>query len=233
MEFIKYTKKVHFDGLNETGSIRIGTLKDYQKGEHGEMVADPMEGSKRFRPISMELTSDSIKGSDALSSLIDISEGATVNLVNFGAIIVESNFYIFSVAKDFDDRDHAEWFKEEAYDVAYKINFPKSFFRRVTSVLEKISPVKFLGLFEVHYYDENNGMDFYDKKNGLPAFCLKNYDGFSSQKEIRAVWQPLTNQKISPINLNVEGLKRYTELKNEIIKTSETLVTKAIPMTKL
>ncbi len=59
-------------------------------------------------------------------------------------------------------------------------------------------------------------MDFFDPLNGYPAFGLKDYDGFSNQKEIRAVWKSVDNQEISPINLNVAGLGRYIDLVSQL-----------------
>lgn len=74
-----------------------------------------------------------------------------------------------------------------------------------------VRPVKFLGLFPVHYYDEHQGMDFFDTRNSYPAFALKNTDGFSEQKEIRAVWAPIIRDiDITPANLNVADLRLYT-----------------------
>jgi hypothetical protein len=220
MELIKYLKKEHFDGLLNTGSIRIGTLKDYKEGEHGEMVADSMEGAKRFSGSYEHLTSESIKDSVALSSIIGIADGGSItNLVMNNITIIEPDFYIFSIANAYNQEDHHSWFKKESYDVAYKILFPKTFFRRITTILNDIKPVKFLGLFDVHYYDEKNGMDFFDPKNSLPAFCLKDHDGFSNQKEIRAVWQPMKNENIHPINLSVRELVNYVEIKCTIENT--------------
>ncbi|MFS1930586.1 hypothetical protein BCU25_016460 [Vibrio cyclitrophicus] len=214
MNYIKYIQKEHFNGLIESGSVRVGTLKDYQDGEYGEMVADSMEGVKRFSGSYSSVTSESIKSSKAMSSLIGISEGASVEGLEINNYTVaEPDFYIFSFAQGHSIKDHEVWLKEEGYDVAYSIDFPTTFFRKITQQLNRITPVQFLGLFEVHYYDEKNGMDFFDPLNGHPAFCLKDYDGFSTQKEMRAVWEPLNDGEIKPINLNVEGLGRYVDLK--------------------
>ena len=220
MENIKFTKKVHFDGLLNIGSIRIGTLKDFKDGEHGEMVSDSMEGAKRFSGSYTNVTADSIKSSAALSSLISIGQGGGItNLEMNNVTIIEPDYYIFSFAKGYDLHDHNEWLVKESYDVAYSINFPKTFFKKITNELNNHSAVQFLGLFDVHYYDEKKGMDFFDPLNAHPAFCLKDYDGFSNQKEIRAVWKPLVEKDISPINLQVPGLGRYVDLTSQLART--------------
>ncbi len=220
MKNIKFTKKVHFDGLVDSGSIRIGTLKDYKEGEHGEMVSDSMEGAKRFSGSYTNITADTIKSSVTLSSLIDMGQGGMIPKLEMKNITIhEPDYYIFSFAKGYNRLDHQEWFQKESYDVAYSIDFPTTFFRKITSELNKHNVVKFIGLFQVHYYDEKKGMDFFDPLNGHPAFCLKDYDGFSNQKEIRAVWQPVDNQAIRPINLNVTGLGSYIDLVSRLPRT--------------
>lgn len=210
MKHIKYIKRVHFDGLTEFGSVRIGTLKDYQKGEHGQMVSDSMEGSIHLSGSYKNVTSEDIKSSAALSSLVSIPDGGSIRSVEIKNVrISEPDYYIFSFALGYSVFDHEEWFKKEGYDVAYSINFLSTFFRKITQELNKSNAVQFLGLFQVRYYDEKKGMDLFDPLNAHPAFCLKDYDGFSNQKEIRAVWKPLTNKTITPINLNILGLGRY------------------------
>ena len=210
MELFKYLKKRDFEALLESGSIRLGTLKNYQSSEHGTMVSDSMEGAKRFTGNYSNVTADSIKGSHALSSLISIGEGGGIgSLVMDNVVISEPNYLIFSMSSNYSDSDHKSWLDHESYDSCYKIIAPSTFFRRVTQKLNKLMPVKFLGLFEVHYYDEEIGMDFFDDKNSYPAFMLKNHDGFSTQKEIRAVWEPTTKEDITPINLNEQRLRSY------------------------
>ncbi|MFQ2508130.1 hypothetical protein ACK31R_09795 [Aeromonas caviae] len=211
MKCIKYIEKIHFDNLIKCGSIRIGTLKDYKEGEHGQMVADSMEGAKRFSGYYKHLTSEDIKSSATLSSMFDIGGGITDLLIE-NHVIIEPDYYIFSFAQGYSLDDHKEWLDKENYEVAYSIDFPRSFFRKVTRELNKHNAVQFIGLYQVHYYDEKKGMDLFDPRNDYPAFCLKDYDGFSNQKEIRAVWKPLRNEAISPINLNVISLGLCVEL---------------------
>lgn len=216
---IKYTKNEHFENLLSIGSIRIGTLKDYKEGDHGDMVSDSMEGSKKFSGQYSELTSESIKKSSALSSLISLGDGGSIRNLNMTNItIIEPDFYIFSLAENYFKDDHLMWLQKESYDVAYEIEYSKTFFRRITNELNLQNPVRFLGLFYVHYYDECNGMDFFDSKNGYPAFCLKGSADFSNQKEIRAVWQPIGRGDITPVNLKVKGLGHYVTLKENINK---------------
>lgn len=217
MKNIKYIKRNYFDDLINSGSVRIGTLKDYKEGEHGQMVADSMEGSKRFKGSYNKVTSETIKSSAALSSLISIGDGGIINNLEIDNLtIIEPDFYIFSFAQDYNVSDHENWYEEEGYDIAYSINFPNTFFKKITNKLNERSSVEFLGLFKVHYYNEKEGMDLFDDLNSLPAFCLKDYDGFSNQSEIRAVWRPLETQEISPVNLNVDGLGRYVELESVV-----------------
>ena len=119
---------------------------------------------------------------------------------------------MFSLSNGYSKSDHDTWLEQQSYDACYKIAAPNHFFRKVTKQINKIRPVKFLGLFEVHYYDEKNGMDFFDPKNSYPAFMLKDYDGFSTQKEIRAVWEPIEKEEIEPIFIKDIKLRSYVNL---------------------
>lgn len=213
MELFKYLKSEHFDALSNKGSIRIGTLKNYQSLEHGTMVSDSMEGSKRFTGNYDNVTADQIKGSSALSSLISIGEGGGIGTLKMNnVVIIEPNYFVFSLSNGYSKSDHETWLEQQSYDACYKIATPNHFFRKVTKQINKIRPVKFLGLFEVHYYDEKNGMDFFDPKNSYPAFMLKDYDGFSTQKEIRAVWEPIEKEEIEPIFIKDIKLRSYVNL---------------------
>ncbi len=132
MKNIKFTKKVHFDGLVDSGSIRIGTLKDYKEGEHGEMVSDSMEGAKRFSGSYANATADTIKPSAALSSLINIAQDSVIDLKMENVTFIEPDYYIFSFARGYDLHDHKEWLVKESYDIAYSIDFRKTFFKKIT-----------------------------------------------------------------------------------------------------
>ncbi|HBC3857032.1 TPA: hypothetical protein KD866_002409 [Vibrio parahaemolyticus] len=230
MDNIKYVKEIHFESLIESGSIKIGTLKDYKESEHGKMVTDPMEGITRFSGSYESISPNTIRSNSALSKVFsfgredqvqteeptkaeELRERITFNLKITDFDVVGPDYYIFSFSKTYNQDDHQEWDRKQGYNAAYSIVCPNTFFRKITKQLNTIMPVKFLGLFEVQYYDENKGMDFFDPRHRYPGFCLKGYDDFSSQKEIRAVWEPLKNVEISPLILEVVSLGHCIELK--------------------
>ena len=179
-----------------------------------------MEGAKRFTGSYSHLTADEAKKSSALSAFLGLGEGASVSYVTMtNNVIIGPNCYIFSMSGGYSPQDHEKWHEQEGYDTCYKIIAPNTFFRRVTRSLNTVRPVKFLGLFQVHYYDEKHGMDYFDPRNSHPAFALKDHDGFSVQKEVRAVWSPLiTTQDIEPINLLIRQLPSYVEFHNSLKK---------------
>lgn len=217
MELFKYLKKGHFDALMCSGLIRVGTLRGYQSIEHGSMVSDSMEGAKRFTGKYTNLTADKAKESQALSSVIHIGEGGGVGTLEFtNIVIIERNYFIFSMSSIYSEADHKSWLNHESYNACYRIVDLNNFFRRVTNILNKKRPVRFLGLHEVHYYNEKQGMDFFDPKNSFPAFALKDFDGFSEQKEVRAVWVPISEEDIHPIVLHDTRLRAYVRLHRKI-----------------
>ncbi|MCU7927012.1 MAG: hypothetical protein KZQ97_11295 [Candidatus Thiodiazotropha sp. (ex Dulcina madagascariensis)] len=209
MELYKFLKKEHFDLLLANGTVRVGTLMNYRSHEQGTMVTDRMEGAKNFSGGFENLTSNDLKQSYTLSTLVEVSDGSTGIGYLDNIVIEEPNYFIFSVSDGYSKQAHEKWFEQQAYDYCYKIIAPNTFFRRITRKLNEIQPVEFIGIFPVRYYNEKAGMDFFDPLEKLPAFTLKDYDEYSEQNEIRAVWRPKTMGAISPIDISYKGLSSY------------------------
>jgi len=210
MSFFKYLKKEHYNLLVESGTVRIGTLKNFQSTEHGSKVRDSMEGSKSFYGSYETLEKEQIDNQPQNSPIKfnSSSVGSKYVCLN-NNVISEPNYYIFSVSAEYKEEDHLSWYKEESYDFSYKIILPNNFFRRITRALNTITPVRFLGIFNVQYYDEKRGVEYFSAKNKLPAFMLKDEE-YLDQNEIRAVWSP-KEANISAINVSDNRLKSYIE----------------------
>ena len=134
-----------------------------------------------------------------MSRIFGFEDGASANYFSMiGCTIKEPDFFIYSMSSQYSEDEHHKWHEEESYDTCYQINFPKTFFRRVTQALNDVVPVRYLGLFKVHYYNEKGGMDWFDPKESYPAFALKDHADFSDQTEVRAVWQPLSANDVEP-----------------------------------
>jgi len=210
MSFFKYLKKEHYDLLVELGIVRIGTLKGYQSTEHGSKVGDPMEGSKSFYGAYETLKQEQIDNQPQNAPITFSSSDVGSKYVCLNNnVISESNYFIFSVSAGYKEEDHINWNKEESYDFSYKIILPNNFFRKVTRALNEITPVTFLGVFNIQYYDEAKGVEYFSSKNKLPAFMLKDEE-YSDQREVRAVWRP-KEVNISAINISDERLNSYIE----------------------
>lgn len=213
MIFYKYINKRHFDSLLTFGSVRLGTLRGYRDHQAGNMVRDSMEGSKQFSGAYPSIDKDMLKRSTSLSRIIDIDESGSLGNFSFSDCTIEDpDFFIFSMTNEYSESVHHKWRDEEGYDACYKINFPNTFFKRITQSLRTIVPVEFVGIIKVHYYDEKSGMDWFDKRESLQAYELKDYAGFSDQAEFRAVWRPISDTEIKPEVVCNESLCKYVEL---------------------
>ena len=208
----KYLSKDNFNKLINDGSIRIGTLHGYKRDEAGKMVKDTMEGSKRFSGSYLTMNKEMAEKSSFMRHRIAFEDGATVNYFCVSnCTIMEPDYYIFSMSTQYSEDVHRKWNKEEGYDCCYKINFPKTFFKHVTQALNAIIPVRYLGLHQVHYYNEKRGMDLFDPKESFPAFALKDHAEFADQTEIRAVWQPISTNDIESKILSNRLLGSYVK----------------------
>lgn len=148
------------------------------------------------------MTKQIAEKSSSMSRIISFGEGTTTEYLSMiNCTLIEPDYFIFSMSSQYSEDEHRKWHKTEGYDACYKINFPEKFFRLITQALNTIVPVRYLGLFQVHYYDEKRGMDWFDPKESFPAFALKDHADFSDQTEMRAVWQPRSTNEIEPMSL--------------------------------
>lgn len=166
------------------GAVRLGSLSDYRRQEkHGDMVADPSEGSKRidghikhFSPSNRHLypTMDRFFGPGA----------SFTDLTMIGVKVVSPDCLIFSASLSYSEAVHRHWHKVEGYDACYRIDDTFLFANAISDALGPNFPTLRIGL--VDYID---GEDIASPDGGRhPAFVKPRR--FAAQDELRVAWMP-------------------------------------------
>lgn len=204
----KYAEREWSELFIRQGGVRIGTLHNFRKQEHAKGIADVTEGRKTIYHAIDSYNSSSPRRIDhlALNNLgFSVPYGSNVSLGGF------------TIARDFNSPDcyvhctaHAlsrEVLDQFAgFDSCVEIFKPTAFYRKLTEIINKITPVHFYGLRKIIYSDRNetfNGEDF-----GRRPYLMKE-TGFSPQCEVRAVWIPRSAKKIEPFNIQDKSLIRF------------------------
>jgi hypothetical protein len=187
----KFMSRRYADAALRSGDFRIGTLFDFRRAEHyGAQVGDAGEGTiERHRKViedkwSAETVPDFGRG------LFNFDEGGFVTFKNLTMIYHEGvpNYYIYSTCSALDRDVMASL----GYDSCLVIVQPSLFFQALShrlrhrAVFEDVRPC---------VYTDRTLME-----GESPRFhpALVKPKTFSNQKEVRAVWKPLTTD-IAPI----------------------------------
>ena len=213
----RFHKEEYNNQLLSNGKTRIGTLYSYRNAELDKGIADINEGKKT---VNYQFSENAIIGGKHnnqenkdfqaanLFGTAYADETSTIYLGNAKTSqnIESKNYYILCLAKDIDA-------KFENYDSCLEI-ISESFFEELTIVINKHTPVNYLGCFEVEYRsrEENwNKKDF-----GInPCLIKENKKKYVQQKEIRAIWEPVNeNIHIEPIFVESLELCKYLKKVN-------------------
>jgi len=213
MELWKYSSGPHAEKAVSAGVVRIGTLYDYRKDEHGAMICDGREGIKIFSGTAVNLTERDIRGNDAFQMVVSADEGSTVQIGRLKMTdcrMERGDFYVFSAAASYDPETHQAWNNSSGYDSCYIIRSARLFFRALSEYLRETA--EFVGYAHVHYYDDSHGIDINSEHvNVHPALC-KPASLYSNQQEVRAIWRTLRPRPLKPIIIEAKAAARYCDL---------------------
>lgn len=212
----KFSSIKYNEQLFKIGILRIGTLYDFRNQEHKKGILDRDEGKKTIVhnvqnidiTDSKNLTKEEkdIKEAWEKQGSIKIEEGGRIiaNNIISNKNINSKNYFIYCTSSSLDARKK---FRETEYDSCYEISSPTKFFNEITNMLNRITPVKFLGYHNVHYKERK---EKYEKNgNNIPPFLIKELE-YKGQFEIRAIWEPIYNGiEIKPILLSSYKLGKY------------------------
>lgn len=205
MELFKYCELQHMQSMQERGTVRVGSLNDYQdKEQYGEMVADADEGKKTMSGSVKMLTPETLKNYPGLDGVIDFQYGKIENLTILGRKVHSDNCLVFSASAVYSEKAHQEWLQQENYHACYRIYSSKLFFRAITRMLRSRG-YEFFGCAQVLYADE---VDIASQAASIsPAFCKKKK--FAPQAEVRAIWRSVNADLITPQILDMTEAFRY------------------------
>jgi hypothetical protein len=217
MEIFKYCKLPHMQALQERGSVRVGSLYGYRETEtHGEMVSDASEGKKVMSGVISSLTPDNLPKYPDLNKLVSFSYGKIENLQILGRKEFSPNCLIFSASTEYSESTHQSWLDKEGYEACYRIMSTRLFLKAISRQLDLLG-YKFWGCAPIHYTDE---IDIASPSADIhPALCKKPI--FSRQKEIRAIWRPVTDKPVDRhIDLDTSEAFRYVTVHRTLTKSS-------------
>lgn len=212
----KYINRKHCQAFFERGSIKLGTLFEYQDVEaYGSVIGDGEEGTEkmitRFKDFEDHTRYYEEKNAREQGEQPNLTfvKGASVKLM---AVLSESeegmvsttfadNCYIYCATKEF-NRQVMEEFK---CDACIEITAPDKFFEAISkAILDKGT---FLGYSEIVYKDR---LSHHASRNTIAKVLMKP-PRYRNQKEVRAIWEP-KGEIDGAIHVNVPDAIQYCRL---------------------
>ena len=217
MKLYKFTKKEHVKSLFDSGSIRIGTLHDYNNEEkHGPMIGDSNDGVKTLEGALNGRFTGKEAASHPAASVIVGGEGNFVfnNCTVSDMRIRSPNMFIFSTSNKYTESLHKEWLEHENYDSCYEIFDPIGFFKAITSAIKE--PCAYVGSRKVIY---SGAIDLNSPLAYIHPAQIKGGEDFGEQCEVRAIWVPKTRIEktgIDHLMVNIDKPDKYCCLHAEL-----------------
>ncbi|MBI4936954.1 MAG: hypothetical protein HY846_01800 [Nitrosomonadales bacterium] len=205
----RYSKSEFSSLLLTMGILRVGTLHDFRNEEHKVGIADSEEGKKTVHHLVESLSGDFHTDASMLSQWgINIAPGANVNISNvaFQRNMEAPNRFVLCFSARLSRQTMQQF---EGADSCIEIVNKVGFFSTLTKTINAHTPVTFLGVHEVQYRPRVelwNGADF-----GVDPSLIKE-NRYSSQYELRALWEPRFDQSIHPMILGDYQLGRFCKV---------------------
>lgn len=211
----KYLKKEHADKLFNDGELRIGTLYDFRKDEHGDNRSDEGEGKKTIYEVVDDIIKDHEHNtlSPFVKQFLSIEKGAkNTRLINGEFMQTHDcgDCYVYCMS-----REHNEALYDDfKADVCVCIKSPYKFIHALGLALKKKTLLSRECYLSTCVYCER--MQCYGRHNDYhPAIIKIKTDNYKRQKEVRAIWLPdmgLTQLVPLIVNLDKKLVTRYCEV---------------------
>jgi hypothetical protein len=215
----RYSSKRFNSRLLNQGEIRIGTLHDFRRLEHKRGVYDPQEGKKvvshHIEDLFITDPLDPVyKCSKDFKSLeefqaIKLSASAkntTLKNITMSRQVDSPDFFILCTSKYCSAQTMNQF---EGADSCLEIVDVNNFYHVLTEVLNSKTSVIFQGIHEVKYQNRE------EPWNGQGWGChpaLIKEPVFAPQGELRAIWQPKSNNSIEPIIIHNNRLGTFCRI---------------------
>lgn len=212
MSLYKYMPRKFALGLVHHGLLRIGTLHDYRRQEHGQGISDGDEGTKAIE-VAIE-RQHFASGKDVpktlaplgIISVDDFCSNITLENIFVRKTFATQNCYLWC-ASSVRSRNVMEQF--EGADTCIEIVGIAGFFASLRQTMTSFDS-EFQGLADVRY--QSRMEDWNTEHLGYHPAIIKGPE-YSSQHEVRAIWTPTMDCEIGPIILHDESLAQYCELR--------------------
>lgn len=194
MSFYKFIEKKYFDDFFQTGSIRLGTLYNFQMTEkHGMSRGDTTEGKHTvYRKIDDNLlvTNDNIKSEPMVSDFFGIEASSRGGFMIEDILLqtrhTSPNMLIFCSSNPYSSGLFSKWYEKEKLDYCYEIFDVVGFCTAITHALSTRSEGnKFRICKKVIYANKNINHDSAYAKE--PPCILKKKE-HQWQNEMRMAW---------------------------------------------
>ena len=204
MKLFKYLKKEHLEKFMSVGSLRIGTLLDYQQGVHGDMVSDSSEGVGIYHGHVKHLSPEKVAEIPVLSQIFQRKTLIDCDFSNVQLAV--EDFYIYSASTSYSSKTHEQWLIKENYDACLIINSPTLFMDAISNAIRIVAIYR--GLHHVNYHP-NKSIKITSPLAKVHPALLKFQRDFGNQNEMRAIWSSKNSNIISPKIINVPSAIQY------------------------
>lgn len=206
----KFIEKKHMDTFFDYGSLRLGTILDFNDVvKHNTARGDIGEGKHGIiRQIQGELIIQGGKPEPIVDEIFKINGDGQFTLANISLQVSRqcSDGFIFCTSNEYTDKLFQQWYLEEKTDACYQIFNPQGFYHEITKVIR--NSVSEYGFKNVIYTPDPMPYDSPNIKES-PAFT-KEESKYSWQKENRCIWQPLLPPfVVKPWIIEVPNARKY------------------------
>lgn len=205
----KYGERKWSEHLLENGGVRIGTIYDFRKDEHKRGIADATEGLKSVYHGIDNYNSKKPSRIDhaavtKLSPFIGRGDGGfSIHNLMIERELAAPDCYVHCTAHTL-SRQVMEQF--EKADSCIEIVRPAAFYKCLTEIINRRTPVHFYGLHRIVYSVRRE--KFNGENLGRRPDLMKE-PAFEPQCEVRAIWIPKSKKAIQPFNLQDRALRKF------------------------
>ncbi|MCU0648493.1 MAG: hypothetical protein MUF00_10890 [Gemmatimonadaceae bacterium] len=193
-------------GLLRDGTVRVGTLLDFQNTEaHGGLVLDHSEGTKTVRNDRAHIDlRDPAQWSEVTEAMFGSREPTNVHFAGIDLRYQEisENCMVFCLSEAFSSEAYSAMGDGPAYDCCLRVNDIPAFVDALTTALRARLGELSVSVVRCVYDDRERSRDTDD---GVHPAMLKGVE-YRGQQEVRILWLPESSHALEPIVLTVPKL---------------------------
>ncbi len=203
----KFLPREYVRAFKKSGSLRIGTLHDFRRTEHGSEIGDTEEGEITLTTGDETAVYDSKHLAPEQEwqrpHMEERFGGQGIKLVASGGIhhrVSASNSYLFCTGLEYDWKT----IDEPSYNACFRIDDPESFCQVLCAEIPDIESGYYYGKVEYHQKTTLG--------HNYPGFhpALVKDPSYSHQKEFRFMFKPINaSMTLEPLIINARRARKY------------------------